>query len=182
MSVKEKFIESIRELVLNPTDECVLYPVVNKDGYGSIRKTEGGIKKQYLAHRLSYAEANNVELNSNQVIMHSCDVPNCVNPRHLSLGTHADNSRDKVSKGRQAKGLGNGQYKHGYYSIYAPQEKPKPAFESLYSRSLTLEQVLFLKEAIRTRGDKTLSSLSKELGIKYQTLRDLNIGRIYRDV
>jgi len=69
MSVKEKFIESIRELMLNPTDECVLYPVVNKDGYGSIRKTEGGIKKQYLAHRLSYAEANNVELNSNHALL-----------------------------------------------------------------------------------------------------------------
>lgn len=182
MSVKEKFLEMVRKLLLNPTDECVLYPVVNHDGYGSIRKQEGGVKKQYLAHRLSYAEVNNVELVREQVVMHSCDVPNCFNPRHLSVGTHADNSRDKVSKGRQAKGVGNGQYKHGYYSTYAPQEKPKTPFEGLYSRSFTREQVLFLREAIRTRGNKRLKDLSEELGVKYDSLRDLSSGRTYKNV
>ena len=32
--------------------------------------------------------------------MHSCDVPACVNPNHLSAGTHRDNMADMVVKGR----------------------------------------------------------------------------------
>jgi len=37
-----------------------------------------------------------------------CAEPSCVNVNHLFLGTHADNIADKVSKGRQAKGVLHG--------------------------------------------------------------------------
>jgi hypothetical protein len=39
-------------------------------------------------------------------VLHRCDVPACVNPDHLFLGTPQDNVRDMMAKGR-------GKYLHG---------------------------------------------------------------------
>lgn len=39
------------------------------------------------------------------LVRHSCDVGMCVNPDHLSVGTHADNKSDSVTRNRHAKGV-----------------------------------------------------------------------------
>lgn len=37
-------------------------------------------------------------------ILHSCDTRNCVNPEHLSVGTHAENVAEQVERDRVRKG------------------------------------------------------------------------------
>ncbi len=46
-----------------------------------------------------------------KVVRHSCNNPQCVNPRHLLLGTHADNVADRVAQDRSATGVKNGRAK-----------------------------------------------------------------------
>ncbi len=54
------------------------------------------------AHRLSWAVYNG-PIPDGLCVLHECDDCHCVSPRCLFLGTKADNSRDMVQKGRQAR-------------------------------------------------------------------------------
>lgn len=60
------------------------------------------------AHRFSYSYFNKEFIPEGMFIMHTCDVPYCVNPKHLRLGTPKDNTQDAVSKGRMACGERHG--------------------------------------------------------------------------
>jgi hypothetical protein len=55
--------------------------------------------KKITVHRFAYALAHG-PIPKGKLLMHSCDVPTCVNPAHLSVGTDADNHRDKIAKRR----------------------------------------------------------------------------------
>lgn len=72
----------------------------NPDGYGMFRFN----KIMVLSHRMAWL-LTNTEIPATMVIMHKCDNPPCVNPNHLSLGTYADNIRDRDTKGRCRSGI-----------------------------------------------------------------------------
>jgi transcriptional regulator len=61
----------------------------------------------YRATRVAYYLATN-EDPGEYLIIHSCDNPNCCNPRHLSKGTTLDNIEDRVKKKRSANGESSG--------------------------------------------------------------------------
>ena len=78
---------------------------------GHISKGYVGVKvnrKQKYMHRETFAAIYGYYP---EVVMHKCDNPLCYNPAHLLPGTHAENVKDKVQKGRQAKGEQNGRSK-----------------------------------------------------------------------
>ncbi len=76
-------------------DDCILWSKAkNKAGYG------------ITWHNNKWAYAHRVAVNATkgQVVRHLCDNPSCVNPEHLQIGTHKENSEDMVKKHRQAFG------------------------------------------------------------------------------
>ena len=68
-------------------------------GYGRMRFQGRHVK----AHRLSLELHLGYQIPSDQMVLHSCDQPSCVNPEHLRLGDHLDNMRDRQERGRWAR-------------------------------------------------------------------------------
>lgn len=100
--LQQRSLEAIGRFLLKTRyeDGCVVWAAgLTHQGYGRFKV--GG--KNYRAHRLSYAWANNVEIPAGMLVCHSCDNPKCVYPDHLWLGTDADNNKDARQKGRAVK-------------------------------------------------------------------------------
>lgn len=85
-----------------PNSGCWLWTgAVDKDGYGKLT-----VKYRYAkAHRESY-ELHKGPIPDGLVVCHRCDVPGCINPDHLFLGTNADNTADRDAKGRHVPNYG----------------------------------------------------------------------------
>ncbi len=112
-------------------------------------------KKAVYAHRKAY-ELYRGDIPEGLSVLHKCDIPYCVNPDHLFLGTYADNNRDKETKGRanHAKGTDHGMTK------------------------LSEDQVSVVKGLLAV-GVST-RELARRLNIHRSTILDIKSGRTWK--
>lgn len=84
-------------------EDCIEWRgCLGKHGYGAVNvlTTVGRVS---TAHRLAYLLTHG-DLDPALVVRHTCHNRRCINPRHLTVGTRADNSNDMVVAGRASKG------------------------------------------------------------------------------
>ena len=115
---------------------------INTYGYGVVRADN---QKAQGAHREAYRLHYGDEIPEGMLIMHSCDNPACVNPLHLSIGTHKDNKADSCQKGRHT--FGNS---HGNRKLNEDQAKqiiadPRPKEEIAAEYGVTVRTVYYIK-------------------------------------
>jgi hypothetical protein len=142
---------------VNFTSDCWLWIGVKNDGgYGQFSLNG----KKIRSHRFVWEHFKG-EIPKGMEVCHKCDVPNCVNPNHLFLGTHQDNMADKTAKGRN----------------------PHMSGEKNGSAKLSQSQVDEIRRLYRrqkrgkngTIGEYTTRGLAEKFGVgKSQIIRILN--------
>ncbi len=150
-----------------PNSGCWLWLGANsgKDGYG-VFFLRG---KNQKAHRASFLLFNG-QIPEDMHVLHKCDVPCCVNPSHLFLGTHLDNMKDKKSKGRVARicGLKNGRY-------------TKPHMNAVGERNgqskLTEEDVHRIR-----KSSKNNCQLGREYGVSNVLISQIRLRKSWRHI
>lgn len=93
-------IERVRERIMNRVvmvteSGCWIWTSQQKGAYGVV-KIDRRVRK---VHRMSW-EVHYGPIPDGVFVCHHCDVPLCVRPDHLFLGTHSDNMKDCAKKGR----------------------------------------------------------------------------------
>ncbi len=131
--IQIRFLKYVQKGVNNSCDVWV--GNISKDGYGTFWFK--GSKQR--AHRISYLLFID-SIPKNMLILHKCDNPLCVNPKHLFIGTQKDNMQDCVSKGRHIS-----HYQDG---------------ENNFSHKLTLEQVKNIK-----RDNRKIKLISEDYNV-----------------
>jgi len=113
--------------------------------------------KTISAHRYSY-QIHKGEIAKGMFVLHKCDNTLCVNPDHLFLGSHEDNMRDMVEKGRSYKRSG----------------------EDMHTSKLRNEQAREAR-ALYGTGKYSQSSLGSKYGVSQSVIGRIVRGESYRD-
>ena len=126
-------------------DECWPWMAKSKanGGYGYFKTVANGMQR---AHRIAFQLIKG-EIPTGLCVCHHCDNPPCCNPRHLFLGTIADNTHDMMNKGRRVPPT----YHTGKDHWISKYPEKICVGESHGGSKLTTQQVLEIRE-LGSRG------------------------------
>lgn len=85
-----------------------------RGGYGNVGIRQDGRPRTMRANRLSWILAHGA-IPAGMNVLHNCPTGDnrlCVNPAHLWLGSHKENTQDALRKGRLATGERHGLHRH----------------------------------------------------------------------
>ena len=95
---KNTINDLLNNIKILDSDKCWIYKGKQKgQSTGHIEIRINGIKKGVYAHAYEHWVQ---PIPKGLCVLHKCDNPPCCNPKHLFLGTRADNCNDRDSKGR----------------------------------------------------------------------------------
>lgn len=152
MTLKGHFNPINFEVDENGCFNCISHKPGSRNGYRVIINHN---KRIYL-HRFVYEQMFG-EIPDGLLIRHKCDNPACINPEHLETGTHADNMRDMVERGRHV----------SLYGSKNPRAK------------LTENDVKKIKKLIPTCSER---NLAKQFGVSRTCIRLIKSGKKWKHV
>ena len=143
---KARFMDKVSP---EPNSGCWLWTgTMSSTGYGKL-KVDGTMLP---AHRISYSLFVG-EIGEGKFICHTCDNRLCVNPDHLFCGTHDENMKDMVSKGRQSKenkfGSGNGRAKLTDADVIAIRKSIEPQAHLAQQYGVAKSLISMIKNRVR---------------------------------
>lgn len=103
LSIKDRFISKMSK---SNKKGCIIFKAaINKGGYCVFSIGQ----KDILAHRMSY-ELFIGTIPKRLLVLHKCDIRNCVAPKHLYLGTDQDNVNDMIKRKRNFRSMGENNF------------------------------------------------------------------------
>ena len=112
---KNRFLEKI-----NKTNNCWNWIGTKlKSGYGVFWLNGKSVKAHRLSMTIKFGK-----IPKGMCVCNHCDNPSCVNPKHLFIGTHKDNMRDGVLKGRFRSGK-NHPVHYCSQNVHKGEDNPK---------------------------------------------------------
>jgi hypothetical protein len=144
-SCRRPIIDRLQSNVIRTQSGCILRLGTGTGTGYKLIQING---KARLAHRVAYELANG-EIPADQLVLHRCDQPSCINPEHLFLGTQLDNMRDMIAKGR----------------------KRSPSGEDAPNTKLTLDQVREIRASTESQR-----LLAKRYGVSLSAISNVRTG------
>jgi len=172
MTLEERFFSKV---VQTSPDQCWEWVGVSDNRDRPVFWLKG---RNHPAPRVAWLIAHGTWPEGN-CVCHHCDNPRCTNPGHLFLGSHADNMRDKMQKGRWSNGAERGRH----WMRLHPERIRRGA--QCHNTVLTPEIVQFIR-ALSAPGEASNRDIAcqveAQFGVKISrhTVRDIAAHRTWK--